>query len=120
MIVVTVARKPMTEGSVAANVLKHGTGAVNINATRIPTSDNLNGGAYTENRAPRAMSPLGLGARQVTDCGPFQPPSGRWPANLILEHKAQCEDLNCAEGCAVKNVEDQTEGVARFFRVVSE
>jgi site-specific DNA-methyltransferase (adenine-specific) len=32
---VTVARKPLSEGAVAANVLKHGTGALSINACRI-------------------------------------------------------------------------------------
>lgn len=41
---VVVARKPL-EGTVAANVLAHGTGALNIDASRIATSDKLGGGA---------------------------------------------------------------------------
>jgi site-specific DNA-methyltransferase (adenine-specific) len=39
-------RKPLSEGTVAANVLKHGTGGINIDGCRIETSENLNGGAY--------------------------------------------------------------------------
>jgi site-specific DNA-methyltransferase (adenine-specific) len=38
-----VARKPI-EGTVATNVLKHGTGALNIDGARIPTGDSLGGG----------------------------------------------------------------------------
>jgi DNA modification methylase len=42
---IIVARKPLI-GTVAANVLKHGTGGINIDGCRIETSENLNGGAY--------------------------------------------------------------------------
>jgi site-specific DNA-methyltransferase (adenine-specific) len=43
---IIVARKPF-RGTVAANVLAHGTGALNIDATRVPTTDTLGGGATT-------------------------------------------------------------------------
>ena len=42
---IIVARKPLIS-TVAANVLKHGTGGINIDGCRIETSENLNGGAY--------------------------------------------------------------------------
>jgi len=42
---IIVARKPLIS-TVAANVLKHGTGGLNIDGCRIETSENLNGGAY--------------------------------------------------------------------------
>ena len=35
MRVIHLARRPLSENSVSANVLEHGTGALNINATRI-------------------------------------------------------------------------------------
>lgn len=54
--VITVARKPLSRDTVAANLLVHGAGAVNIDATRIS----------------------------------IQSGSGRWPANLILEHLKGC------------------------------
>lgn len=41
---ITVARKPLI-GTVAENVLAHGTGALNIDGCRVPTDDNLGGGA---------------------------------------------------------------------------
>jgi site-specific DNA-methyltransferase (adenine-specific) len=36
---VLVARKPMSEGTVAENILEHGTGAFNVDACRIPAED---------------------------------------------------------------------------------
>ena len=49
-------RKPVSEGTVASNVLKHGVGAINIEASRISTKDSLDGGAYAKNPTPRADS----------------------------------------------------------------
>lgn len=43
---IIVARKPLAS-TVAANVLAYGTGAINIDACRVPTSDSLGGGAAT-------------------------------------------------------------------------
>lgn len=40
-----ICRKPMKE-TIAANVLEHGVGALNVDACRVVTTDNLNGGAY--------------------------------------------------------------------------
>ena len=40
---ITVARKPL-EATVAANVLKHGTGAINVDGCRVETNDKLGGG----------------------------------------------------------------------------
>ena len=104
MIVVTVARKPLSEGSVAANVLKHGTGAVNVNACRISTEDNLNGGAYSvggEERHDGAENWRYKRGEQGGLAGVgFKQPPGRWPANLILQ------DVECLGG------------EARFFKQV--
>ena len=57
---VVVARKPLGEKTVAANVLAHGTGALNIDATRIATTDDLSGNVNAEL-------------------------AGRWPANVALD-----------------------------------
>lgn len=100
MIIVTVARKPLT-GSVAANVLEHEVGALNIDASRISTKDNLNGGAYSaegserhdgaENWRMKRGEHGGLAGKE------FQQPSGRWPSNLILNHLAECKFLGIAQ-----------------------
>jgi DNA modification methylase len=77
---VIVARKPI-EGTVANNVLKWGTGGLNIDAARIETSDNLNGGAYAQSGTDRDD---GWGMKRA-GAGDYQQPQGRWPANIILD-----------------------------------
>jgi DNA modification methylase len=54
-----------------------------IDECRIETTDDLNGGAYTEGRDPRLMRPGG-GETQAQPKGPFVQPSGRWPSNVLL------------------------------------
>jgi len=76
---ITVARKPLGEKTVAANVLTHGTGGINVDGCRVPTEDNLNGGAYAQNGTERDD---GWGMQRA-GAGEFQQPQGRWPANLI-------------------------------------
>lgn len=81
---ITVARKPLA-GTVAANVLAHGTGALNIDGCRVPTEDNLGGGAYAKNPSQRdEMWGAEAGNSWVRGgAGEFVQPPGRWPANLI-------------------------------------
>ena len=101
--VVTCARKPTLTGSVVPSVLSHGTGAINIGACRVHAGgDNLNGGAYAENATPRAGLDLWSGDRKgdtkvfqrgKEHAGEFvQPSGGRWPANLVLMHRAGCQN----------------------------
>lgn len=74
---IVMARKPF-KGTVAANVLAHGTGALNIDGCRVATGDDLNGGAYSNTeRKNQFFKALDAGA------GEYVQPSGRWPANLI-------------------------------------
>ena len=77
------ARKPLA-GTVAQNVLAFGTGGLNIDACRIGTSDNLNGGAYYGEARP-ATSPTAFAGRGV---GEFVQPVGRWPAHVTLDEDA--------------------------------
>lgn len=85
--IITLLRKPL-DGSVAENALQHGCGAINIDATRVSTSDNLNGGAYRcEN--PTDSESVSYSLRK--GIGEYEQPSGRWPANFILNHLEGCE-----------------------------
>lgn len=79
---IVVARKPF-RGTVAQNVLTHGTGAYNVGACRIGTTDNLSGGAYSGGERPTAFVG-GLGRLE----GGFVQPPGRWPANVVLDEEA--------------------------------
>ena len=81
---ITMARKPLV-GTVAANVLEHGTGALNIDGCRVEYEDDcrlLKGGSYGGNRTGAAgTSVFGTGGNEVSYQGGV--PEGRWPANLI-------------------------------------
>jgi DNA modification methylase len=80
---ITLARKPF-DSTVADNVIAHGTGALNINGCRVPTEDNLNGGAYSADRKPSDSEWVKHGGTIHSSTGEvFVQPEGRWPANLI-------------------------------------
>lgn len=86
---IIVARKPL-DGTVAHNVMEYGTGAINIDGCRVPTEDNLNGGAYSKNGNrtslngdSRTMAGMGMFAPEKTASGEYTQPSGRFPANLV-------------------------------------
>lgn len=61
-----------------ANVLKHGTGALNIDACRIETSD-----GYTENAVTQGINTARTSYEHRRERRTFEPGTGRWPANLI-------------------------------------
>ncbi|HFN6530256.1 TPA: site-specific DNA-methyltransferase [Klebsiella pneumoniae] len=71
---IVMARKPFKQ-TVSANMNEHGTGAINIDACRIPTDEALNGGAGG------LLSHQRDGTQPVADYE--QAPEGRWPANII-------------------------------------
>jgi hypothetical protein len=78
---IVLARKPISEKTIAENVLKWGTGGINIDDCRIPTDDNLNGGGYSENY--KGSSFLAYGGKLD-----YKQPAGRFPANVILDEEA--------------------------------
>lgn len=75
------AQKPISEGSVAANVARWGVGALNIDASRIMAED-AQGGTYTVRRfAPGAdVNKTGAWKQDEVYEGEMKP--GRWPANV--------------------------------------
>jgi len=78
---IVLARKPLSEKSVAENVLKWGTGGLNIDGCRVETQDNLSGGAYTGEGLMKHIADHRWGFRKRD--GEYQQPIGRFPANLI-------------------------------------
>lgn len=97
---IVVARKPPI-GTVAANVLEHGTGALNIDGCRTAMSEtdreaieNM-GGYGTAEYARRPSSTY-----QANQDGSLMPnvdarahSAGRWPANVVLSHTPLCEPV---------------------------
>ena len=97
---VVVARKPLS-GTVAANVLAHGTGALNIDGCRI------------EGDVPSVPQPVyGVRDDGVTDFGSgvgrngqmSAAPGGRWPANVVLD--PECATL----------LDEQSGDTTRYFQ----
>ncbi|MFY3300205.1 DNA-methyltransferase [Achromobacter xylosoxidans] len=116
---ICVARKPLC-GTVAANVLAHGTGALNIDGCRIATADNLNGGAYAEagGRTVSGSLHAGSGMNQPgkTVGTKFVQPAGRWPANVI--HNGSEEVLQAfpkAPGQLARSREDGAQQGNRIY-----
>lgn len=107
---ITVARKPF-KGTVAANVLEWGAGAINVDGARVQTDDNLNGGAYSNGN--KDLSKATSYATGVS-AGVFVQPAGRWPANLIHDGSAEVDDsLGSASRffyCAKTSKKDRGEG----------
>jgi site-specific DNA-methyltransferase (adenine-specific) len=108
---ICVARKPISEKNVAKNVLKWYTGAMNINASRVP-------GAYdTRDRATEggnSMFDTGEGG------GAFVPRSGvgeegRWPANFVHDGSNDVVDILQQSSrffyCAKASPLDRNEGL---------
>jgi len=99
---VVVARKSLV-GTVAANVLEHGTGAMNIDGCRVATADNLNGGAYSAGKKTDGE----WGTMHNYTGAEFRQPKGRWPPNILLSHTPECGEA-CAEDCAVAEMDRQS------------
>jgi len=83
---ITVARKPF-KGTVAANVLKHGTGAINIDGCRVegvvPKT--------TQGQASSAGTIYGSDQRELREFEPHA--AGRWPSNLIHDGSEDVTEL---------------------------
>lgn len=82
---ICLSRKPLSESSVAKNVLRWGTGALNIDGCRIPVDDdnyarNCSGDrGHDENRTRELQFGMTAGSASLI---------GRWPANVCLDEEA--------------------------------
>ena len=78
---IIMARKPF-RGTVAANVLEWGTGAINIDATRVGVGDVIRGGGNGQaSHGGRFGSGETHGTRPIVQSHD----KGRWPANVVLD-----------------------------------
>lgn len=89
---IVVARKPISEKSVAENIKKHGTGVINIDGCRIDLlfNDNLqNGVKHKGKKLKTGSAETNWGFKAVDR----QAGLGRWPANFIHDGSKQVLDL---------------------------
>jgi DNA modification methylase/transcriptional regulator with XRE-family HTH domain len=77
---IVLARKPLSESSIAANVLKHGTGGINVDGCRIEANGKDVAAAAVPGRDNLRMF---IGDGKGRDGTTFDMSKGRWPANLI-------------------------------------
>ncbi len=85
---ILLARKPLA-GTVAATVVAHGTGALNIDGCRVGTEIRFNPPRHTKDGSPS------LGGGWTATEGSTA--AGRWPANFILTHSANCTMLTAGQ-----------------------
>lgn len=113
---IIVARMPLA-GTVAENVLAHGTGAINIGATRVGNEARTNhaGGASSLQRVSRVQA--GYRKTVTTSVGAATDVTGRWPTNFVLSHPPLVVDGEvvgdacaggCVEGCPVSELDAQS------------
>ena len=93
---ILLARRPLS-GTVAANVLAHGAGALNIDACRVAH------GADDDIHAKNPHTQGGFGHAGATVYGTgalaekYDPSGGRWPTNVVLAHHPDCVEVGTRE-----------------------
>jgi DNA modification methylase len=91
---ITVARKPLEEKTVAANVLKYGTGAINIDESRIPTNPDVDDprlggkGSFKTDKAAKNVYEGGYAGNEISSSS-----LGRFPANFIHDGSDEVVEL---------------------------
>lgn len=86
-------RKPVSEGTVTTNVLVHGTGALCIGRCRVGTevvTTHSRGSNQAFPKRPGDKTPEESGRSKRQDVFEKAPRVGRWPANVVVVHRAGC------------------------------
>lgn len=108
MIVITVARKPLEESTVATNTLKWGCGGLNIDGSRIACEGGSPSAQRRESECARLLAGgtpshkyggTSLNESKTLNTGTPSPADalGRWPANMILSQEA-AQELDTQSG----------------------
>jgi site-specific DNA-methyltransferase (adenine-specific) len=101
--IIYLARKPLSEPNVAANVLKWGTGGLNIDGSRIGSNHwTKKDGAHSGSEGGHLQQIAKREAGVVRESS-----MGRWPSNIILSHDPNCNG-SCVEGCPVAELDEQS------------
>ena len=108
---IVLARRPLS-GTVEENVRRWGTGGLNVDACRLPTSDHLrfprDPGTLGSNMIDRGKVIRVKGAKQGQ-----QSDAGRWPSNWMLCHSSECVQVGTSKvrsGKAVGGLRSKKDG----------
>ncbi|MFZ4402479.1 MAG: DNA-methyltransferase [Pseudobdellovibrionaceae bacterium] len=102
-------QKPISEHNIAANVLKHGVGGINIDQSRIPIHGKIPSATNLDFREGGFLWDAGTRSQSSVY---HQHPSGRFPANVIL---TRSNDLDCPARVMNDQSEREVE-VAQYFK----
>lgn len=123
-------RKPCSEKTVAANVLKWGCGALNIDGSRIgytSESDKASAtpGGKVTSKTPKSGYAKASGVEGERHEIERPELKGRFPSHLLLSHSPYCTDDQCDIECACAQLDAQSgergvskggsRGASRFF-----
>lgn len=102
---IVLARKPLS-GTVAANVLEHGTGGLNIDDCRISHASAADL-ATSQSKNPGRTDVVTSGVYGADRPQQQVNTEGRWPANVLLTHADECAAV-CVSGCPVAELDQQS------------
>jgi site-specific DNA-methyltransferase (adenine-specific) len=116
------ARKPLSEPSVAANMLKWGVGGINVDATRVPHTT-VAGGNLAQNTHLRVTVHASQTSAFNGRGNIYRPnQQGRWPSHLLISHAENCQPGACVPGCPALELDEQSDtqygdegGASRYF-----
>lgn len=101
---IVLARKPLSEKTIAENVMKWGTGGINIDGCRIPSGENELKSTVRGAGVHKTGNERLTGWNRDEYDGTYTPnEAGRFPANVILDEEAG------------RMLDEQQEGASRFF-----
>jgi len=89
-------RKPLRERTVAEQVLKTGTGGINVGGSRVGyQSETDQAGAIPQGKAMGKSGALAGGVQNDNERKEFKADNtkGRWPANVVLSHSPECKKI---------------------------
>jgi site-specific DNA-methyltransferase (adenine-specific) len=102
-------RKPCSEKTVAANVLRWGVGGLNIDASRIKASSEKDLAEIRSERPSKTVKNLYEGGLNSLDRSDRSHVTGRFPANLVLSCSDNCtEDAHDMFDCPVFLMDEQS------------
>ncbi len=104
---ISVARKPFS-GTISDNIREHGTGALNIEASRVPVQDSQYARNCSGDRGHSATRRIDQEGVTNLHSGGGSAASGRWPANVICDDSLEVMQ-------AFAEFSDETGSPARFF-----
>jgi DNA modification methylase len=104
-------RKPCN-GTVAATVLEHGTGALNIDACRVTSTNESHQRINEASQETRYTNNGGTNFAALPGIRGGSP-NGRWPSNVILSHASTPDEYDacadgCVDGCPVAELDHQS------------